>query len=250
MLPKKVKFKFKKEDNYFWGDQNAIFTPNIKTSVSEELFITIPKTARYYLHGIPSSKTKEVWFVVHGYGQLAAYFIRNFEQFDPETTLVIAPEGLSRFYLEGTTPNSRIGATWMTKEDRENEIKDYVQYFDLLLADILQKVSTDVSVNVFGFSQGCSTLCRWVAYGNVKPARMVLWAGTFPPDVDLKVFASKFQGFEVDVVYGKNDEYLSWINADEITQWMTSAGIDFRVTTFDGKHEILKDVLNNLLEKR
>ena len=49
------------------------------------------------------------------------------------------------------------------------------------------------------------------------------------------------------MVYGKSDEYLSWINAEEITLWMEKAGIDFHVTTFDGKHEIVKDVLNNLL---
>ncbi len=213
-----------------------------------ELNITVPKTARYFLHGNPSSKTKEVWFVVHGYGQLSKYFIRNFRHFDPETTVVVAPEGLSRFYLEGTTPDSRIGATWMTKEDRDNEITDYVSYFNLLLAKTLEGLSPDVKVNVFGFSQGCSTLCRWVALGNVKPSRMILWAGTFPPDIDLKQFGHRFQGYKVDVVYGLNDEYLSWINAGEITKWLEAAEIDYRVSTFEGKHEILKAELDKIVE--
>ena len=215
--------------------------------MSAELNITVAKTARYFLNGIPSSTIREVWFVVHGYGQLARYFIRHFEHFNPETTLVIAPEALSRFYLEGNIPDSRIGATWMTKEDRENEIKDYVAYFDLLLEETMKTLGNDVKVNILGFSQGCSTLCRWVAYGKVKPNRMVLWAGTFPPDVDLATHCDKFQGYPVDVVYGTQDEYLTWINADEITQWMKKAGIEFKVTTFDGKHEIVRDVLNKVV---
>lgn len=215
--------------------------------MAEEKHLVIPKTARYFLHGTPSEKTKEIWFIIHGYGQLAQYFIRHFNHFDPETTVVVAPEGLSRFYLEGTSPDSRIGATWMTKEDRDNEIKDYVNYLDLLHDHLLAGLSPQVQVKVFGFSQGCSTLCRWVAYGKVKPTRLVMWAGTFPPDIDLEDFGPQFQGYEVDVVYGKNDEYLSWINAEEITLWMEKAGIDFRVTTFDGKHEIVREVLNKLL---
>ncbi|MEZ4763957.1 MAG: hypothetical protein R3C26_12480 [Calditrichia bacterium] len=37
---------------------------------------------------------------------------------------------MSRFYLQST--NGRIGATWMTREDRENEIADYLAYLNNL----------------------------------------------------------------------------------------------------------------------
>ena len=227
---------------------NVFLVTSSKHSMAEEKHLVVSKTARYFIHGNASAKTREVWFIIHGYGQLAKYFIRHFSHFNPETHLVVAPEGLSKFYLEGTTPDSRIGATWMTKEDREAEIKDYVNYLDSLHDQVISQLGKEVKVKVFGFSQGCSTLCRWVAYGKVQPKRMVMWAGTFPPDIDLKEFGSRFHGYEVDVVYGKQDEYLSWINAEEITQWTEQAGIDFRVTTFEGKHEIIREVLNKLLE--
>ena len=84
--------------------------------MAEEKHLVIPKTARYFLHGTPSEKTKEIWFIIHGYGQLAQYFIRHFSHFDPETTLVAAPEGLSRFYLEGTSPDSLNLITQNTKQ--------------------------------------------------------------------------------------------------------------------------------------
>ena len=226
-----------------------IFDAYLNASMAEERHLIIPKTARYFLHGTPSEKTKEIWFVIHGYGQLVKYFIRHFNHFDPETTLVVAPEGLSRFYLDGTSPDSRIGAAWMTKEDRDNEIKDYITYLDLLHDQILAEFSPEVQIKVFGFSQGCTTLCRWVAYGKVRPNSMVMWAGTFPPDIDWNEFGQKFHGYPIDVVYGNNDEYRSWINADEMTRLMEKARLTFRVTTFDGKHEIIRDVLNTLLRE-
>ena len=37
---------------------------------------------------------------MHGYGQLAEYFIRKFNVLEEQNICVIAPEGFSRFYLE------------------------------------------------------------------------------------------------------------------------------------------------------
>ena len=37
----------------------------------------------------------------------------------------MAPEGLSRFYLEGFS--GKVGATWMTREDRLNDIDNYLR---------------------------------------------------------------------------------------------------------------------------
>jgi hypothetical protein len=77
--------------------------------------------ARYSRLGEINDDTEQVWFVIHGYGQLAHYFIRKFALLENKNTCIIAPEGLSRFYVnelkEGGFRNSdRVGATWMTKE--------------------------------------------------------------------------------------------------------------------------------------
>ena len=47
----------------------------------------------------------------------------------PAARLLIAPEGLSRFYHED---HESIGASWMTREERLEEIKDYLMYLDLV----------------------------------------------------------------------------------------------------------------------
>src|SRR5688572_22997918 len=97
--------------------------------------ITTKKTARYFTLGSLDENTKDIWLVLHGYGQLAEYFIRNFKPIQHPTNFFIAPEALSRFYVNETT--GRIGATWMTKEDREHEIADYLMYLDTIINKLM-----------------------------------------------------------------------------------------------------------------
>src|SRR4051812_37021459 len=102
-----------------------------------EHFIEVPRTARYYTIGDTTRASTELWFVLHGFSQLAGNFVQYFA--DLATTgsrLVVAPEGLNRFYVNQDTSvpakDRPVGATWMTREDRLNEIRDYVRYFDRL----------------------------------------------------------------------------------------------------------------------
>jgi hypothetical protein len=91
--------------------------------------IVVPRSARYYTLGPTHGFPREVWIVCHGYGQLASRFLGQFAGLDDGTRLIVAPEALSRFYLDPIPErrdqrNPRVGATWMTKEDRDAEIAD------------------------------------------------------------------------------------------------------------------------------
>ena len=66
----------------------------------EKKKVSISKTARYYQSGLISNKTKNLWFVFHGYGMLAEFFIKKFQYLVDKETVVIAPEATSRFYLD------------------------------------------------------------------------------------------------------------------------------------------------------
>ncbi len=48
----------------------------------------------------------------------------------------------------------------MTKEDRENEIADYVDFLDAVFGEV---VTPGARVTVLGFSQGVATAARWLA---------------------------------------------------------------------------------------
>ena len=171
-------------------------------SAAQENHLIISRSARYYQLGELSAATRRVWFVAHGYGQLAAYFIRHFAfltQADP-TLVVVAPEGLSKFYLNGTS--GRVGATWMTREDRLTEIDDYVGYLNQLAANVLASCSREVEITVLGFSQGAATVSRWLSRAPFWPARLVLWAGAFPPDMEVEVATHLLHQFPVTLVCG------------------------------------------------
>ena len=116
-------------------------------------------SARYSKLGNITSQTKTVWFVLHGYGQLAPYFIRKFQLLNEIGHCIIAPEGLNRFYKHGF--RGRVGASWMTKEDRVRDIENYLSYLNSVYS---LEIPTEppFQINLLGFSQGAATASRWI----------------------------------------------------------------------------------------
>src|ERR1019366_4806806 len=104
--------------------------------------IPVQKTARYYTLGQIGPEITDVWFACHGYGQLASDFAAEFECIEAPERLIVVPEALSRFYVPAGPglhgPDAKVGATWMTREDRESEIADYVSYLDELYGEIMK----------------------------------------------------------------------------------------------------------------
>ena len=56
----------------------CIFGANI-IHFMQEHHLSVTRTARYFTLGSLDNNTQQVWFVLHGYGQLAQFFIRKFE---------------------------------------------------------------------------------------------------------------------------------------------------------------------------
>ncbi|SET30878.1 alpha/beta hydrolase [Hymenobacter actinosclerus] len=208
--------------------------------------LTVARTARYQQLGELSGATRRVWFVAHGYGQLAAYFVRHFAHLvaaDPHL-VVVAPEGLSRFYLNGT--GGRVGATWMTKEDRLAEIDDYVAYLNQLAAAILPRAAPDAAVTVLGFSQGAATVGRWLARANFRPARLILWAGAFPPDMDFSVATHLLRHLPVTLVCGTNDEFIKDEDLRKQREFLRRLGVEPTLLRFAGTHTLDRETLTAL----
>lgn len=210
--------------------------------------ITIPKTARYFILNEPTEQIEQVWFVCHGYAQLANYFIKNFAELDSEKHLIVAPEGLHRFYWKGFS--ERVVASWMTKEDRENDILDYVHYLNLVYDEVMSSIKPQkIKVNVLGFSQGTATVCRWVANGKVQVDNFVLWAGAFPPDMNFEQDRKVFNQLKTYVVVGDEDEFIKEYDVVKQNDFLKKNQIDFEIIRFKGKHEIDKGVLNDLQKR-
>lgn len=203
--------------------------------------LTVSRTARFYMLGTPSETITDLWIVCHGYGQLARYFLRHFAPLDNGLTVIVAPEALSRFYLDGFS--GRVGATWMTKEDRLAEIEDQAAYLNLLLEAQLKQLPADVRVTIVGFSQGGATVSRWLAAGAAPVHRLILWAASFPEDIDFTAGKAAFQNLPVGIVYGTQDEFITPETVKKKEQLMTALGIKPTIYTFEGGHTLYAETL-------
>jgi len=207
--------------------------------------ITVPKTARYFILGEATEKTEQIWFVCHGYGQLANYFIQNFHSINDGKNLIIAPEGLHRFYWKDFS--GRVAASWMTKEDRGNDIVDYVNYLDMVYSEVLEELKNrKVKINVLGFSQGTATVCRWIANGKSKADNLIIWAGAFPEELNFEIENSVFNETNNFVVVGDKDEFLNEESIQKHDHFLKSKNVKFELIRFIGKHEINQEALLQL----
>ena len=212
-----------------------------------EHHLTVARTARYYTLGESGASLREVWFVLHGHGQLAYYFLRHFRPCSRHDRLIVAPEALSRFHLEPAvshaTGKPKVGATWMTREDRLAEIDDYVGYLDALHAEVFARVDRAAAkVLVLGFSQGATTACRWLCRGRVGADTLVLWAGTLPAELDAES-ARPLRRTRMLRVLGGRDELAGAGNVETETAHLRDLGLDAPLVRFDGGHELSASVL-------
>jgi len=206
--------------------------------------------ARYYKQGEINASTRQVWFVLHGYGQLAQYFIRKFSVLEQHHICVIAPEGLSKFYLENFEAgkgrkSNRVGATWMTRENRETDIKNYIRYLNTVHEKEIG--SKNIPVSILGFSQGSATASRWATQPNLKYDRLILWAGVFPPDMDFEIGRQILQQKEVLMVYGNKDPFLTDDRFTEMKAITEKLAANIKTITFDGEHDIDSETLLKLI---
>jgi predicted esterase len=215
--------------------------------------IEVRRTARYYTHGAFSSDVREVWFIIHGYGQLAEYFIRHFRGLTNDgTRVIVAPEGLSRFYVKEWT---RVGATWMTREDREHEITDYVHYLNSVADETFGHLREHgierehVRVVTLGFSQGVTTLARWLLRGNITSNWLLCWGGSLPSEIDLQQNREFLNGLKPVFVSGTEDEFITPELLLTHRTAVEAAGVEMAFVSFDGGHVMNVEVLADVVEK-
>lgn len=198
--------------------------------------------ARYYKLGELNANTKQVWWVLHGYGQLAQFFVSKFKGLTEKGIYVIAPEGLSNYYLQGN--EGRIGASWMTRENRLTDIENYIAYLNGIHHKEIggRKIKT----TLFGFSQGAATAVRWAMNQQVEFDRLILWAGLFPPDINFEKGAELFKYKDVIEVLGKQDQFITEDRIQEMLKLNERLKINPKIIEFEGVHEINQEILMDL----
>lgn len=209
------------------------------TEISKR-FLSVQKSARILVYGDPA-KMKNIWICFHGYSQQVESFAKPLKALKNENNAVIIPEALNRFYIAGSTGN--VGASWMTREERDSDIADNIAYIDELCDKML---SDNVKISVLGFSQGAATAVRWACRGKFEIKKLVLWAGAVPPDLNLVHDIPKLRKIELILVLGNNDEYLAESDVTKMSDHWSDLGLPFELIRFEGGHSLKSGILKDL----
>jgi predicted esterase len=210
------------------------------------------RMARYCSLGADPEATRELWVVLHGYAQLASRFLGWFERLADGATRVVAPEALSRFYLETRLDGRHgavIGATWLTREDRDADLADHVHYLDGLLQRLLVSLPTRPRVTVLGFSQGSVMAARWLVRTQCVPEQVVLWGTPLPRDVSPEALAACRHGRPITLVAGGADPFVPVGSIEDDARALAQHGGNASAVRFDGGHEVPAAVLLRIADR-
>lgn len=200
--------------------------------------ITVEKTARYVTIG-NKEKADVLIIALHGYGHLNTFFSEYFKNLD-ERFYVIIPEGLNRFYISGTT--GRVGASWMTKEERLIDIGDNLNYLNKLYEnEECKKFQIKILI---GFSQGASTGFRW----HIKKPELfqyfISWGSAIPNDLDYNWLKKSLASINYFVL-GNRDPYFNREEREKVLEEYIN--LDFKIIKYDGEHKMNTEVLKSIL---
>lgn len=199
-----------------------------------------PRWGHYYSIGNPEAS--ELWIVLHGYGQQGERTLRHFHGLAGDERRIVAPEGLSRFYLD--EQYEKIGASWMTRADREDEVADQLDWLDGVAQEI---GAPSRQLTLLGFSQGAPTAGRWLLQRKVLAQRLICWGAGLPHDVDLSEFRELFEDVRLDFVLGDQDEYLTPDRVARERNRLETAGLRYHWTSYAGGHRLDAGVLRSLI---
>jgi len=199
--------------------------------------VNISKPARIVTTG--KKHANYYWLACHGYGELVRYFINKFTALDDEH-FVVAPEGLNRFYLNGFS--GRVGANWMTKEDREQDIETNNQYLTQVYNTYSFQEKTFIA---FGFSQGTETLSRWLVNQCIAPKAIILWGNGLPEDLSDECNLL-WKDTKIYFVVGTNDDFITPERLALKKGLFDKHLLEYELVSYEGEHKIIPSLLNQL----
>ncbi|OYU95076.1 MAG: hypothetical protein CFE21_12275 [Bacteroidetes bacterium B1(2017)] len=198
----------------------------------EKHYLTISKTARFFTLGELNQNTTHIWLVIHGYAQSAEEFISCFEGLG-SNHFIIAPEGLNKFYSRGFT--GKPVASWMTSLERDHEISDYCNYLESLVQGLALSNFAGAQVIALGFSQGVSTLTRFINSTRFEPNFQILVAGEIAKEFQENL-PQKIAQLKSLYLVGTKENLIQPESIDRQKKCLSEANCSFK--TFEGKHEV------------
>jgi predicted esterase len=189
-----------------------------------------------------TAKTENVWVVFHGIGYLSKYFLKYFRHLNQEKNYIIAPQAPSKYYLN--EKYEHVGASWATRENTEQEIKNLLAYLDEVYKN--EDLKNSKNLFFFGYSQGVSIVTRWMAQRKIQATHLILNSGRIPTELAPADFAF-FEG-KVSFIYGEDDPFVNkeFLEQEEKRiRDLFPKNLEF--IPFAGGHEVNKEVILKLV---
>lgn len=203
-------------------------------------YLAVPQSQRVDVLGTLSEETTDIWLSLHGYGQLVAFFQRHFRPLVTDSRAFLFPQGQHKFYIQGT--EGRVGASWMTKEDRLEDIMNQRTYLNAV-CDWAIIQAPNARFHLLGFSQGVATGMRFLGYSNVPFESLLAWAGSWPPDLDENSTIA-ISGLLMSAWFGTKDPYISLKKKNQrLALYNNDFGLYPEVGTYEGAHSFDSDIL-------
>lgn len=177
---------------------------------------------------------------LHGWGQSCRGFVRRLAILADRGFLLAVPQAPHPLYV--STEPKKVGFSWLTLYERDRAVDEFLDYMDLLIAQLRADYVLDESrIFLLGFSQGVSMAHRLAVSGRIPVAGLVAWAADLPPDV-----AEKLPGrdpYPVLLVHAGDDPMVPYAKSDEAAA--TLAKHDFAVDriAYTGGHIIAPEPL-------
>jgi len=205
--------------------------------------IKVTKTAQYYTKGESIETCKYLWIMCHGYGMLAENILSKMSWANKDHFMV-SVEGLSKFYWKGM--RQKPVASWMTKKNRLSEIEDFSNFLSAIHTKYKHQILSDTKIILFGFSQGGTTVWRWLHHANVEFDVFINYAGWVPEDIiftpeQVQTWNSK----ELYMLYGDNDVYLTEDRKTALRDVVSKHGLKLNYKMFQGEHRIYSKILED-----
>lgn len=167
----------------------------------------------------------------HGYAQTAEDMLEELRRIPgADRWTRVSIQALHPFYIRG---DSRVVASWMTRQDRDLAIADNVAYVRAAVATVLSEHAGLQTVYV-GFSQGAAMAYRAALHSPVPAAAIIALAGDIPPE--LKSDAS-LHWPPVLIGVGEREEWYVGEKLAADVEFLETNGIHHEVMRFPGGHE-------------
>lgn len=211
----------------------------------EKLILDISFQAPYFKAGSINEQTKNIWFIFHGYGQLADEFAKSFSELISEENCLIFPQGLSRFYLKGI--GNKIGANWMTSQDRDIDISNYLSYINQIFEHEVEPYIENIKLNILGFSQGGHTASRWIYNSNIAYNKFVLWGSNLAHEIDKKKISESFSHGNNLILTGDQDRFITVDRLKKMKLKYAKIGFNYQTIEYHGGHDIYPEILKKII---